>query len=78
MKRKWKYDKHITLNSVMSVLPVLIGITTVLLISSCSSRDKHKHIPTNNTSEVDGLAQPANQTVFSGVKTISAQDSADG
>ncbi len=71
MKRKWKYDKHITLNSVMSVLPVLIGITTVLLISSCSSRDKHKHIPTNNTSEVDGLAQPANQTVFSGVKTIS-------
>ena len=53
------------------LLPVLIGIATVFLISSCSQQDKHKHIPTNKASELDGLVQPTNQTVFSHIKTIS-------
>src|ERR1035437_522490 len=71
MKRKWKYDNLITLFSVMCLHPVFIGIAAAFLISSCNNRDEHKHIPTNKTSELDGLAQPANQTVFSEVKTIS-------
>ena len=44
----------------------------ILLIAfcSCNSRDEHKHIPTNKESELDGMTQPTNQTVFSEVKTI--------
>lgn len=53
------------------LLPVLIGIATVFLSPSCSQQDKHKHIPTNKESELDGLVQPTNQTVFSNIKTIS-------
>ena len=55
----------------MCLHPVFIGIASAFLISSCNNRDEHKHIPTNKTSELDGLAQPANQTVFSEIKTIS-------
>jgi len=71
MKWKWKYGKRIARFCVMNVVPGLIGIATVILISSCNGRDEHKHIPTNKESELDGLAQPTNQTVFSDVKTIS-------
>jgi Cu(I)/Ag(I) efflux system membrane fusion protein len=71
MKRKWKYDKRIAQFCVMIMLPVLTGVAIVFLISSCNNRDEHKHIPTNKTSDLDGLAQPTNQTVFSEVKTIS-------
>jgi Cu(I)/Ag(I) efflux system membrane fusion protein len=72
MRKKWKYDKLIALLSVMRLLPVSIGIACVFLILSCNSRDEHRHIPTNKTSELDGLAQPTNQVVFSEVKTISS------
>ncbi len=73
MKSKWKYDKRITLFSVIYLLPILIGIASVFLISSCNSRDEHKqkHISGGKIGDLDGLAQPANQTVFSEVKTIS-------
>src|SRR4030095_15089477 len=71
MKKKWKYGKGIVQFSVMNVALVLIGIAIVFLISSCNSNDEHRHISTNKTSELDGLAQPTNQTVFSDVKTIS-------
>lgn len=71
MKRKWKYDKLITLFSVMSLLSVFTGMAIVFMILSCNQKDKHQHIPTNKTSDLDGLAQPTNQTVFSEVKTIS-------
>ncbi|MEO8150452.1 MAG: HlyD family efflux transporter periplasmic adaptor subunit [Bacteroidia bacterium] len=43
----------------------------LLFLSSCGNKNEHKHIPANKTSELDGLVQPANQTVFSEVKTIS-------
>jgi Cu(I)/Ag(I) efflux system membrane fusion protein len=55
----------------MSILPVFIGIAMVFFISSCNHKDEHKHVPTNKTSELDGLVQPTNQTVFSEIKTIS-------
>ena len=70
MKRKWKYVNHLAQFSAMMVVPFFIGIATLLLVSSCRSRDEHKHIPTNNTNDLDGLAQPSNQIVFSDVKTI--------
>ncbi|MBI3233000.1 MAG: efflux RND transporter periplasmic adaptor subunit, partial [Bacteroidetes bacterium] len=72
MKRKWKYNKFSTLSGVGILLPLLIGIAAAFLISSCSQQDKHKHIPTNKASELDGLVQPTNQIVFSRVRTISA------
>jgi Cu(I)/Ag(I) efflux system membrane fusion protein len=71
MKKKWKYDKLIALHSVISLHSVFTGVVIVFMISSCNQKDKHQHIPTNKTSELDGLAQPTNQTVFSDVKIIS-------
>ena len=70
MKRKWKYDKQISLPGTMSLLPIFTGIAIVFLISFCNSRDEHKHIPTNKSNEPEGMAQPTNQAVFSEVKTI--------
>lgn len=46
-------------------------MVNVFLFSACNTSDKHIHIPTKRTSELDGLAQPTNQIVFSDVKTIS-------
>lgn len=72
MKKKWRYNKYDTLfYGVRMLLPILIGIAAVFLIPSCSQQDKHKHIPTNKASDLDGLVQPTNQTVFSTIKTIS-------
>jgi Cu(I)/Ag(I) efflux system membrane fusion protein len=46
-------------------------LTILFFFSSCNNRAEHKHIPTSKASELDGLVQPANQIVFSEVKTIS-------
>lgn len=66
MRKKWKYDNRNALQSVMTVAL----FATAFLISSCGNGNEHKHIPTNKTSDLDGLVQPANQTVFSNIKTI--------
>ena len=71
MKRKWKSDKSISQTERMSLTPAFIGLISIFLISSCIQRDEHRHIPTSKASELDGLSQPANQSVFSDVKTIS-------
>lgn len=71
MKRRWKYNKYDTLSGVRMLFPILIGIAAVFLIPSCSQQDKHKHIPTNKASELDGLVQPSNQAVFSNIRTVS-------
>ncbi len=85
MKRKWKYVSQLTivnwqLSAVSCRLPIancILPFTYCILFvgcyyfASCNQIDKHQHIPTNITSELDGLAQPTNQTVFSDVKTIS-------
>ena len=70
MKSNWKYDSHIDLLKTVLWHPVFFGMTIVFFITSCSTRNEHKHIPTNKASELDGLAQPTNQIVFSEVKTI--------
>lgn len=71
MKRKWKYDKYNALPGAESWYLMVIGLAVVCQISSCSIGDEHKHIPTNKKSELNGLTQPTNQTVFSEVETIS-------
>ena len=43
----------------------------LIAFCSCNNRDEHRHIPTNKTIDLEGLAKPTNQTVFSEVKTIS-------
>ncbi len=71
MRRKWKYDKLISLFRVEELLPVFTGVAVVFMILSCNQREKHQHIPTNKVIELDGLVEPTNQTVFSDVKVIS-------
>lgn len=46
-------------------------IVFCLLLIACNIKDEHKHIPTDQPVDLDGLAQPANQTVYSDVKIIS-------
>jgi len=48
-------------------------VSFLLTIASCTTGERHKHIPTSQPSELDGLAQPANQTVFSDSRTIFPQ-----
>lgn len=69
MKEKWKYDNRITLSGEIAAMLFI----AVLLISSCNSNEKHKHIADKSVINLDGLVQPVNQTVFSSVKTISPQ-----
>ena len=70
MKKNWKFDKGMARGKGLVAFSVFIGIAILFFISSCSSRDEHNHIQTNKTSELEGLEQPTNQTVFSDVKTI--------
>lgn len=70
MKKNWKFDKGTARGNGIVAFSVFIGIAILIFISSCSSRDEHKHIQANKTSELEGLEQPTNQTVFSDVKTI--------
>lgn len=68
MKKNWKYGEK----SERVVKQLLQGLTFCLLIMlfSCNGRNQHKHIPTNETNEMDGLQQPANRIVMSEVKSI--------
>jgi len=76
MKKKWKSDKQLAVSSwllarssfqlVYCLLPIVY-----CLLASCNSKVEHKHVQTNQTLNLDGLAQPANQTVFSDIRTIS-------
>ncbi len=74
MKKRWKSDKLLVVSSwllarssfqlVYCLLPIVY-----CLLASCNSKVEQKHIKTK-TADLDGLVQPANQTVFSDVKTI--------
>lgn len=78
MKRKWKYDNQSAVGRRQSAVSsgiifccLLLVVYCMIFISSCNNHDEHKHIPTTKVSDLDGLVQPSNQTVFSEVKTIS-------
>lgn len=73
MKRKWKYANQPPIGNWQPAIGMRQFAYCLLLIvsCSCSSRNDHKHIPINEESELGGLTQPANQTVFSEIKTIS-------
>lgn len=51
-------------------LPMVVGIASVFLISSCLQNEKHKHIPPTKESEVNELVQPTNQIIVSTISTI--------
>src|ERR1017187_6513113 len=71
MKRNWKYDKQISLVIERVLLSIFIGV--LLLFSSCNNAEEHKYISSNKTNDLGGLEQRCNQTVFSDVKTITAE-----
>lgn len=78
MKKKWKYVNHLVFYHWQNTIEkqrlkyCLLPIACYFIfIISCQRGDEHRHIPTNKTSELGGLTQPANRTVFSEVKTIS-------
>ena len=71
MKRNWKYDKQISLVIERVLLSIFIGV--LLLFSSCNNAEEHKYISSNKTNDLGGLEQRSNQTVFSDVKTITAE-----
>lgn len=48
-------------------------VSFLFIITSCTTGERHKHIPTSQPSELDALAQPTNQTVFSDSKIIFPQ-----
>ena len=72
MRKKWKYDKQLAIDNWQPAIIFRQVAYCLLLIAycSCGIRDEHKHIPASIASDLDGLSQPANQTVFSDVKTI--------
>jgi len=78
MKRKWKYDSQLAIGnwqlakaSQKFAFCLLLIVYCLLPFSSCNNRDEHNLIAANKTSDLDGLSQPADQTVFSDIKTIS-------
>lgn len=71
MKRKWKYDSQLAKGNLQSLMRQFACCFLIIAYCSCMNKEEHKHIPTNKTSELDGLVQPANQTVFSEIKTVS-------
>ncbi|MBK9413694.1 MAG: efflux RND transporter periplasmic adaptor subunit [Bacteroidetes bacterium] len=52
MKKNWKFDKGTARGNGIVAFSVFIGIAILFFISSCSSRDEHKHIQTNKTTEI--------------------------
>lgn len=68
MKRKWKYANF---NQLLAVSYWLMAIGSVILITSC--KGKHETVQSSNIvkTNLDGLVQPVNKTVFSNVKTTS-------
>src|ERR1041385_722211 len=83
MKKKWKYDSQsardnwqLAISKLVQTICWLLIACCLFFLSSCENKDVHKHIPANKTSDLDGLVQPANQTVFSEIKTISPTEQA--
>lgn len=48
----------------------LLIVLCLLFLLSCTIRDEHNHIPGNQSIDLNGLAQPTNQTVYSEIKAI--------
>lgn len=69
MRNSWKYNSSKTHFGVIAI-SIFIGIISACLIISCNGTDKHKHISADKKTELDGLVEPTNKTVFSNVKTI--------
>ena len=72
MKERWKYDNQFAIDNLQLTMAFRQIAYCLLLIAycSCNSGKEHKQALINQTSELDGLVKPTNQTVFSGVKTI--------
>ena len=84
MRKKWKYDKILSISDkqkakhklmLKNCLPDIANYSLLIvfglfILHSCKQQKEHKHIPTNSKIELNGLVQPTNQSVFSNVKTI--------
>lgn len=70
MRKKWKYGKSSLCGRIAAAFQVLLGVVLALSIFSCRHQENPKHSPGGNRKDLDGLVQPANQTVFSSVNAI--------
>ncbi len=69
MKEKWKYDRQWLIVNAQGVLYFSLIVLSLMIIPSCKNISEPEHLSTA-TGDLNGLEQPANQTVFSEVKTI--------
>lgn len=69
MREKWKYDKPWLMVNGQWLKQLLLIICYLITLFSCKNNSEPEHLSTK-TGDLNGLEQPANQTVFSEVKTI--------
>ncbi len=69
MREKWKYDKPWLMVNGLRLKQLLLIICYLITLFSCKNNSEPEHLSTK-TGDLNGLEQPANQTVFSEVKTI--------
>ena len=78
MRKKWRSDKQLFFSGCQTaqimnckLLVVFCLLIFCVLITDCSNRTEQEHMESSRVADIDGLAQPSNQTVFSDVKTVS-------
>ncbi len=69
MREKWKYGKQWLMVNGQWLKQLLLIICYLITLFSCKNNSEPEHLSTK-TGDLNGLEQPANQTVFSEVKTI--------
>ncbi len=78
MKRRWKYDNQFAIDNWQLTRTFRQFAYCLVLIAccSCNSGNEQKHSSINQTIELDALAQPTNQKVFSQIKVIALKQQA--
>lgn len=67
----FKYFQLLIANCLLSIANCsMLIVYCLLFLTSCSHSDAHKYIPSNKIGELDKLVQPANQTIYSDVSTL--------
>ncbi len=66
--------RWIVRNCLLSIIHYPLLFCFLFILFSCNSKQEPKHIPSSKIKNLDGLVQPATQTVFSDVKTFAPSE----